>query len=576
MTPDELEAFNIQSFGWTPPVPLDARLPLAPFPLEVFPARLQEFIRAGCLALGCPPDYLAVPLLPLAGVAIGAGRTLALSRTSCEQAKLFAAVIAPPGRAAADALDLLLAPLEEIQEESWAQWCQKKAQDSVPAKGLAKKSRASFAVPAGTLSPESACGPQKTPDPFSAPPPLLQTWTDDATPAGLTRILDENPRGVALVRDNLLPWLASQRSTRSPSGSFFHDCWAARRTVLFRPRNLRALPFRRQPPCLGVAGCLPAGQTEELTALAQSGNGVLDRVLLSFPEVPAAMAWADGEMPPAALQAWREIIRRLHALELPRDGFAHNPPFRLHLQPDAHSEWVRFYDAHQAEQLADDFPECLRGPWAALAVAAGRLALVLHLLRWAAGEPSTPEVTAATVTAAWQLVAYFKSHVRRLHGCLGTNDLVADARRILAWISRERPDGFKRWELHKDIRTRKRFAKPAALDEPLALLVEHGFLQEHEIDDGSHRGPRAGPTFSVNPIFLGDLRRAEETPTPSNSPRPPQNHREDREITRKEVASGSGEWRERSSTDPAEGGVSERNQRAEAIPGKPDQLESRH
>src|SRR6266436_2889510 len=55
---------------WEPPIPL-AEVPAAlPFPLSVLPAILIRFVKDAAGALTCPVDYLAVPLLALAGAAI--------------------------------------------------------------------------------------------------------------------------------------------------------------------------------------------------------------------------------------------------------------------------------------------------------------------------------------------------------------------------------------------------------------------------------------------------------------------------------------------------------------------------
>jgi hypothetical protein len=47
-----------------------------PFPVEVFPTAVAEFIRSVAAAIGCPPDFVGLPLLVVAGAAIG--RTVSL------------------------------------------------------------------------------------------------------------------------------------------------------------------------------------------------------------------------------------------------------------------------------------------------------------------------------------------------------------------------------------------------------------------------------------------------------------------------------------------------------------------
>src|SRR6202042_2118876 len=71
-----------------------------------------------------------------------------------------------------------------------------------------------------------------------------------------------------------------------------------------------------------------------------------------------------------------------------------------------------------AETEAPDFPDSLVGPWSKLVAYAVRLALIVHLLRTACGEPLPDEVDAGSLERAFRLVAYFKSHARAVYDLL--------------------------------------------------------------------------------------------------------------------------------------------------------------
>src|SRR5262249_51530796 len=62
--------------AWEPPIPLTETPTADCFPVDVFPVPLRAFVREAAAALACPADYIAVPLLTLAGAAIGAAREL--------------------------------------------------------------------------------------------------------------------------------------------------------------------------------------------------------------------------------------------------------------------------------------------------------------------------------------------------------------------------------------------------------------------------------------------------------------------------------------------------------------------
>jgi hypothetical protein len=63
---------------WPVPIPLLTAPPVQAFPTGVLTPALDQFIQEASAALHCPPDYLGVPVLTLAGAAIGAARCLAI------------------------------------------------------------------------------------------------------------------------------------------------------------------------------------------------------------------------------------------------------------------------------------------------------------------------------------------------------------------------------------------------------------------------------------------------------------------------------------------------------------------
>src|SRR6516225_1437414 len=95
---------------WESPIPL-AEIPAAlHFPVDVLPARLRGFVNDAAAALACPEDYVAVPLVTLAGAAIGASRPLSIKDTWRERPCLYTAIVAPPGSTKTPALSLVANP----------------------------------------------------------------------------------------------------------------------------------------------------------------------------------------------------------------------------------------------------------------------------------------------------------------------------------------------------------------------------------------------------------------------------------------------------------------------------------
>ncbi|MEW5874920.1 MAG: DUF3987 domain-containing protein, partial [Candidatus Zixiibacteriota bacterium] len=66
-----------------------------PFPTDALPPVLHDYILDCSLARGCPPEFIGVPLLALAGAAIGTSTLIEAKPGWVEQPSLYAVVVAP-------------------------------------------------------------------------------------------------------------------------------------------------------------------------------------------------------------------------------------------------------------------------------------------------------------------------------------------------------------------------------------------------------------------------------------------------------------------------------------------------
>lgn len=110
----------------------------------------------------------------------------------------------------------------------------------------------------------------------------------------------------------------------------------------------------------------------------------------------------------------------------------------LTLTADAKAHWKEFYNRHGAQQaeLSGD----LAAAWSKLEEYAARLALVVHLVRCAAGDlPDGEEnvVDAESMAAGVALVEWFKHETRRVYGLLGESDGEKHLRQFAEWIARK-------------------------------------------------------------------------------------------------------------------------------------------
>jgi hypothetical protein len=346
--------------GWPPPLPLAAVPGVEAFPTEVLPCSLSAFVLEAAEALSCPPDYIVVPMLTIAGAAIGTSRALEVKPGYSERACLYTAIIGPPGSAKTPALKLAAAPIYAEQGR------------------LVREYRA-----AKEAHDEADDGER------GKPPRPRATYVSDITTEKLAEVLEENPRGVVLIRDELAAWLAGMDQYR-PRGrgndrQFYLAAWGGEPVQRHRVSQEDGQLWLYHP-FVSVVGCLPPALLSRLGGEEQSSDGFMDRLLFCYPEPTPAVGETWRAVAAEHVRAWAETLRQLRVLEGETDKDGVGRPRFVPLTASGRKVWQKFTDEQAAIVNADAFPEVLRGPWSEMKGYCARLALLLHYVRMAADE----------------------------------------------------------------------------------------------------------------------------------------------------------------------------------------------
>jgi uncharacterized protein DUF3987 len=186
-----------------------------PFPLEVLPDQLARFMKEGAMALHCPPDLIGVPLLVIAGSTIGTARVLEVKPGWHEGARIYGTGVAEPGAVKSPALDLVARPLYRKQQTLVEEFTKKeqayKADMALYEVQLQVwKERARKA--ARGEGPDQGEPPEEPKEPT-----LARVFTSDVTVEALAVLLQQNPRGLVLIRDELTGWVRAMVIAQPPS-----------------------------------------------------------------------------------------------------------------------------------------------------------------------------------------------------------------------------------------------------------------------------------------------------------------------------------------------------------------------
>jgi hypothetical protein len=458
---------------WDPPIPLEEAVPAAPFPLEVFPSGLQRFIEECAWSLNVPPDFIAVPMLVTAGAAIGNSRRLLITRTHSQGAVLFASIVGLASSGKSPAVEIVNEPLEEAQHRYFQHW---------------KEEMQSW-------EPKSKSDPEPRP---------RQILVDDPTTESLVSLLQDNPRGLLMVRDEMAALVSGLNQYKENGGSdrqFYLKLWPQASIRVHRIRN-KNIPVNVHRPFVGIVGGLQPTVIDAMRGASEQGklpieDGFIDRFLFSFPERLPAVGEQWREVSQEASNLWHATINRLLILEMDEHEGKKRPIY-CHLSGSGRMAWKEFTERNAAELNDPDFAPNLVGPWGKLRGYCGRFALILHYLRCAAGTLDGDTVDGESMEKASALVSYFKNHARRVHQAIGADPRIENARTILRWLQDREETEISRREIWRGVR--RRFHRPEDLAEPMKLLQHLGYVRWRQVKP-SEPGRPFTPTFVINPYF---------------------------------------------------------------------------
>jgi hypothetical protein len=280
-------------------------------------------------------------------------------------------------------------------------------------------------------------------------------------------------------------------------------------------------PLIARKPFVGVIGGLVPEKLSTLRGDRRSEraaqDGFMDRILFSYPrELPlTGETWM--EVSPDAQEAWRrayDAMRKIEAVPVMEGiGLVRRRPYYVRLTADARQEWQRFTYDHAAEVNADDFPAHLKEPWSKMRGYCGRLALIVHYLRWAGGEIAgdKADVDDESMRRAVALVDYFKSHARRVYSAIEADPRIKEAKRVIRWLRQafcESVNSVKgcqrnlvsRRDVHAGVWGGSRSVEE--LESVLDLLCKLNYLRQEAEKEHPGRARKPSSAFEVNPFLL--------------------------------------------------------------------------
>lgn len=427
--------------GWAgASIPVESSLsPVPPFPVEALPPVARELVRAGALALGCPPDFIVPHLLAFAGAAAGNSRRLRIKDGYVVAPIFWVGVVGKPGTAKSPALGLARAPLDILQREAWTAYGQdlERWGEQTPAER----------------------GPKPRPQHFFA-----TDTTTEAIALALT-----SSRGIAITADELAAWVNGFNSYKGGKGGDRQSWLSSWSGAPLKPNRKSGEPIYVPEPVVCVTGTIQPEVLPDLAGEAARDDGFIPRLLLSWPDADPA-PWSDASVSDPTVDALINVFR---ALRLPGEATV-----VVSLTADAYAEWVGWYNENQAITATSSG---LAAGWAAKApVHLARIALVLHL--FANPGDHARRLDVETLGDAIAVVEYYRAHLARVMPAFGASAPRARAglvARVLRILARAHPDWVGRADLAAKLGGHE---SATAVTVALATLSEQGQAASHVVE----------------------------------------------------------------------------------------------
>jgi putative DNA primase/helicase len=505
------------SQAWDAPVPMpDDLLPVPQFYPQLLPTALRAWIVDVTERMQCPMEFPAIAALVAAASTIGNRIQIRPKREDdwTVVPNIWGAIVAKPGLLKTPALDAALKPLksrERLSRDDYKialedfdfQKMQADAQRDQLRKDISKSVKdggdgGEYRLRLNEISSET--------------PVEKRYIVNDPTVEKLGELLNQNPRGLLLFRDELVGWLSSlDRQGREQDRTFYLETWAGSGSYTYD--RIGRGTIRIENLTLSILGGIQPGPLAKYLRGTISGgyndDGLMQRFQLAvFPD--SVRCWRNVDRQPdgeAAILA-HECFAKLDALEPEAIGADTTITLEgttvsfLRFEQEAQGFFNEWLTELETELRSDSYEHpALEGHMAKYRSLMPSLALIFHLIDKASGisESEGVSLDAARCAAAW--CKLLEEHARRIYGLA----LNAEARLAKTILERIRRGELEPEFTARDIYRRQWTGLSTASDvsEPLRILEDYGWLRRFSIG-GGESGGRPSTCYLAHPSLIKD------------------------------------------------------------------------
>jgi hypothetical protein len=381
-----------------------------PFPTPALPKAVSTLIEEAARAIGCDEAFVSLPLLAVLGSAIGTTRRVELKPGWSALPIVWPVTVAESGSQKSPAADVSLDHVREREDRLYEEYATERQTYEIEVEDY-EKARSTWRHAKKNDDPP----PTRPREPVQR-----RVLVEDATIEALVSALADNGRGLLVATDEFSGLLGSMgRYNGSPAAdeALYLKAYHGRSHNVSR-RTGRSIHVRQA--AVWLTGTIQPGVLRRALGVERRESGLLARLLLAAPP-RRPKKWTTDAIGWTTRGDFVRVLDNLYGLEHDlKAGRAETKIVKL--SRDAETLFVRFHDEHNVETI--ELTGDLAAAWSKLEETAGRLALIVHQTRLAAGEHVVAdEIDAGSMAAAIRLTDWFKYETRRVYALLAEGEV---------------------------------------------------------------------------------------------------------------------------------------------------------
>ena len=506
---------------WSPLQPIPSELPpVPPFTTDLLPTALAPWVTDIAERAQCPVDFVAIGAVVAAAAVIG--RQVAIRPKRADDwtviPNVWGLAVGRPGLMKSAALAETLKPLQPLITDARIAYEQQRAahrfrhaEHRARQQALTRRLREALEHEESTDELRYA---------FDVPEPAVprerRYIVNDATVEKLGELLNHNPNGLLLFRDELSGFLGlMDRPGHENDRAFFCEAWNGGGAYIYD--RLGRGTLRIEAACVSILGGIQPGPLYaylQETFAGGGDDGLIQRFQLTvFPDpLPRwrhVDRWPDVDARARAFAVYRQLARLDLATVEAEELTPEERPF-LRFAPDAQELFDGWRAELEAKLRSDEDHPVVVSHLAKYRSLMPSLALIIHLID-AIDHGRHGPVSRAAVQRAAAWCTYLEAHARRLYASVTDPVRVAAALLARKLTHGRLPSPFSARDVYRHAWTG--LTEPRVVQRSIELLAHLGWIRPEP--SGAVDGGRPTVRFRLNPM-------ARRTPTikQGNSPRP--------------------------------------------------------